>query len=77
MKNYFSSPKDLQEFIQLEKMLNLLLAEQRHQRHDLKVINQSLNSLINDSKMQKEIKDFYEDDPSNEPTEHVSDINPV
>jgi len=62
MKNLFSSPTqapDLQKFI--IKQLDQLLNEQREQRSDLAQILRILHKNINDSKLQKEVDDYYAD----------------
>ncbi len=57
----------------IETLVNLLLKEQRAQRGDLSTIKRQLNRLINDSKLQKDVDDYYEDKP---PEEVTQDSNP-
>ncbi len=55
--------------------IDMLLAEQRHQRNDLKIITKLLNQFINDSKLQSQVDDFYEVEKLSE-KDGTSDNNP-
>ena len=57
MKNYLFKSNDLQEILQ---QLEMLLAEQRHQRADLATIKRTLNKFINDSNLQKQVDEYYD-----------------
>ncbi len=63
MKNIFSSPTltpDLQKFIQVS--LNLILTENRAQRHDLFVLTKMVRELLNSTKLQRQVDDYFESD---------------
>ncbi len=61
MKNFiFKSDADFHKIVFLK--LETILTEQRHQRNDLKLLQNSLNSLINSVALQKQVDDFYPDD---------------
>ncbi len=47
----------------LANTLEVILSEQRHQRMDLADIQRKLQLLINDTKLQKQVDDFYETHP--------------
>ncbi len=44
----------------LDKLVKLILTEQRHQRQDLVDIKRMLNKLLIEKHMQMEVDDFYE-----------------
>ncbi len=46
----------------------MILAEQRHARLDLGNIIRLVSVLINESKLQKQVDDFYENEPVPEDT---------
>ncbi len=65
MKNFiFKSPQDFHKIV--FNKLDMLLAEQRHQRVDLAHIIRQLHSYINDSKLQKQVDTYFEDDDPGE-----------
>jgi len=41
--------------------LDMLLAEQRHQRHDLSVLQITLNKIINGMNLQKQVDEYFEE----------------
>ncbi len=53
---------------QTVKLLEYLLAEQRHQRGDLATIKRQLHTIITSDKLQKQVDDYFDDKP---PTEDV------
>ncbi len=55
-----SGEPDLKKLYQL---IDMLLTEQRHQRMDLNTIKRQLSRLINDSKLQKQVDEYYEEKP--------------
>ncbi len=70
MKNFiFKSDADFHKI--LFNKLDMLLAEQRHQRLDLASLDRLLRVLINDLHLQKQVTDFYpqEDIPQDEDKE--------
>ncbi len=52
-----------------EKLLNLVLNEQRHQRGDLATIKRQLHSIDNSLQLQKQVDDYFEDDETSPQTE--------
>jgi len=55
--------------------LDMLLAEQRHQRSDLAHIIRQLHSYINDAKLQKQVDTYFEDDdPGEQETSPQTDL---
>ncbi len=50
----------------LMRKLTIIQTEMRAQRQDLSTIKRQLHTLINASKMQKEVDDFYDDKPPEE-----------
>ncbi len=62
-----SSEPDLQK-LYINKF-DLILKEQRAQRIDLAVLTRMLNGLINDSKLQKQVDEYFEDSPDTEDKE--------
>ncbi len=66
MNTFFkSSEPDLQKInsISSDRMLSLIMDEVRAQRIDLATIKRQLNRLINDSKLQSQVDDYYEEKP--------------
>ncbi len=62
MNNLFSkSPETYEKLIRLT---NVILTEQRAQRHDLFVLTKMLRELINDSKLQKQVDEYFDEDES-------------
>ncbi len=60
MKNFiFKSQQDLQKIVQRD--LELLLNEQRHQRADLDSIRHMLRQLINSANLQRQVDDYFDD----------------
>ncbi len=58
MNNIFSkSPETFEIFI---NKLDMLLAEQRHQRSDLDTIKRQLHRLINDFKLQSQVDEWFQ-----------------
>ncbi len=72
MKNFiFKSEADFHKIV--FNKLEVLLAEQRHQRSDLAIILRLLNSQINSSNLQKQVDEYFDEDTENIPdtvTEH-------
>ncbi len=61
MKNFiFKSPQDFHKIV--FNKLDMLLAEQRHQREDLATIMRSMTILINSANLQKQVDEYFEDD---------------
>jgi len=54
--------------------LDLLLSEQLHQRKDLSVLNALLKQAMNNSNLQRQVDEYFEDDRKNIP-EDESDSN--
>ncbi len=62
MKNFiFKSEADFHKIV--FNKLEVILAEQRHQRSDLAWLMRHLDRLINDTKLQTQVDDFYNEDP--------------
>ncbi len=61
MKNFiFKSPQDFHKIV--FNKLDMLLAEQRHQRIDLTAILRMLSKLLVDKDLQKQVDQYFEDD---------------
>ncbi len=59
MKNFiFKSEADFHKIV--FNKLDMLLAEQRHQRMDLDTIRRLLITITNAAKLQKQVDEFYE-----------------
>ncbi len=56
-----STDADFQKLI--FNKLEMLLAEQRNQRHDLRILQQTVNKLVTDENLQKQVDNFFEKDP--------------
>ncbi len=60
MKNFiFKSDADFHKI--LFNKLDMILAENRHQRNDLAIILSQMSKLINASSLQKQVDEFFED----------------
>jgi len=60
MKNFiFKSPQDFHKIV--FNKLDMLLAEQRNQRHDLFVCIKLIKQLENNLKLQKQVDDYFEE----------------
>ncbi len=68
MKNFIfkSSAEGFGLVKKLSNQLDILLAEQRHQRSDLSILLALINKLINSANLQKQVDDYFEED-----TEHI------
>ncbi len=55
-----NEPSDLSKNV-INK-LDMLLAEQRHQRSDLSILTRMMNKLINSTDLQKQVDEFFEED---------------
>ncbi len=62
MKNFiFKSQQDFHKMV--FKQLETVLAEQRHQRHDLADVLRMLQLLINDKNLQTQVDEYFEETP--------------
>ncbi len=52
----------------LDKQLDLILTEQRHQRSDLRILSQKIDRLLVDKHLQMQVDNYFEED-----TEHIPD----
>ncbi len=60
MKNFiFKSPQDFHKIV--FNKLDMILAEQRHQRADLATIERILCRYLNDEKLQKQVDEYFDD----------------
>ncbi len=61
--------KSPETYEKLTKQLSVILNEQRHQRMDLATIKNQLHKLINDSNLQKQVDEYFEenDQPGTDP----------
>ncbi len=74
MNKLFSKSK-ASDLPKINSNLDFLLAEQRHQRNDLKMISRKLDQLLNDMKLQRQVTDYYNsEDAASEPTEEVKTL---
>ncbi len=72
MNNLFSkSPETYEKF---SHVLDLLLAEQRHQRADLATVKRQLHTLLNLLKLQKEVDDYFDRDETSHQTDTEEQI---
>ncbi len=61
MKNFiFKSEADFHKIV--FNKLEVLLAEQRHQRADLQTITRMVQGLINDDNLQSQVDQYFEED---------------
>ncbi len=68
MKNFiFKSPQDFHKIV--FNKLDMLLAEQRHQRSDLAILLRLIQELINNTNLQKQVDEYFEDDETSPQTE--------
>ncbi len=60
---FFKSSKGLikNSSVDLDTRMDLVLKEQRHQRYDLKVINDKLDKLLVDKHLQMQVDEYFED----------------
>ncbi len=66
MKNFiFKSDADFHKI--LFNKLDMVLAEQRHQRSDLAIILSMLDKLINSANLQKQVDEYFDEDKENIP----------
>ncbi len=60
MKNFiFKSPQDFHKIV--FNKLDMLLAEQRHQRSDLSILLALITKVINSLNLQKQVDEYFED----------------
>ncbi len=65
MKNFiFKSPQDFHKIV--FNKLDMLLAEQRNQRHDLFVCIKLIKQLVNNNELQKQVDDYFDKDDEGE-----------
>ncbi len=63
MKNFiFKSEADFHKIV--FNKLDMLLAEQRHQRRDLGLIIRHLTMVLNHMNLQKQVDDYFDEDES-------------
>ncbi len=68
MKNFiFKSEADFHKIV--FNKLDMVLAEQRHQRSDLSTILRMLQMLINNANLQKQVDEYFNDDETSPQTE--------
>ncbi len=53
----------------IDKKLDLVLKEQRHQRSDLKDLKLMINKVLIDKHLQEQVDTYFEDSPENEDKE--------
>ncbi len=71
MKNFiFKSEADFHKIV--FNKLDMILAEQRHQRSDLSSITRMLQRLINDYQLQKQVDQYFEEDNKDVPLEDMA-----
>ncbi len=68
MKNFiFKSEADFHKIV--FNKLEMVLAEQRHQRSDLSEIKRFLQAMRNDLSLQKQVDEYFEDDETSPQTD--------
>ncbi len=66
MKNFiFKSEADFHKIV--FNKLDMLLAEQRHQRSDLSILISKMTTIYNALALQKQVDEFFEEDKENIP----------
>ncbi len=77
MKNFiFKSPQDFHKIV--FNKLDMLLAEQRHQRSDLALIIRKQEVIYNALALQKQVDEYFEDDetsPQTDPENTKEDLD--
>ncbi len=69
MKNFiFKSEADFHKIV--FNKLDMLLAEQRHQRSDLSTLLRQMNLIYNALALQKQVDDYFDEDK-----EHIPEVN--
>ncbi len=78
MKNFIfkSSADDSRLIKNVFNKLDMLLAEQRHQRSDLSVAIALISKLINAANLQKQVDEYFDEDNQNDIPEESSDKEP-
>ncbi len=62
MKNFiFKSSQDFGLIKNVFNKLEMLLSEQRKQRHDLSVLQTTINKLINDMNLQTQVNEYFDE----------------
>ncbi len=71
MKNFiFKSEADFHKIV--FNKLDMILAEQRHARADLAYIIRGINTLNNDSNLQKQVDQYFEENNKDVPLEDMA-----
>ncbi len=66
MKNFiFKSTSDFHKI--LFNKLDMILAENKHQRNDLAIILSQLNHLLNSANLQKQVDEYFEEGAETSP----------
>ncbi len=73
MNKLFSKSNE-SDLPKINSNIEFLLAEQRHQRNDLKVIKQMVQSVINDVALQRQVTDYYNSEDSAKEPEEVETL---
>ncbi len=68
MKNFIFKSSDFGLVKKFSNKLDMLLAEQRHQRSDLSILLALINKLINSSNLQKQVDEYFSE---SEDTENI------
>ncbi len=67
MKNFiFKSEADFHKIV--FNKLDMILAEQRHQRSDLSILLSQMNKIYNALALQKQVDDYFDEDKEDIPT---------
>ncbi len=67
MKNLFLSPNGLLKNV--FNKLDIILAEQRHNRSDIVLVLSLLNKLVVNQNLQKQVDEYFEDDETSPQTD--------
>ncbi len=68
MKNFiFKSEADFHKIV--FNKLDMVLAEQRHQRSDLGLLIREMTKVINSMNLQKQVDEYFEDDETSHQTD--------
>ncbi len=73
MNKLFSKSNE-SDLPKINSNIEFLLAEQRHQRNDLKVITKLVRELISDVALQRQVTDYYNSEDSAKEPEEVETL---
>ncbi len=66
-----SSNARLEDLIAIQRLLQIILKEQRHQRSDLKTVNDKLDRLLIDKHLQMQVDEYFKENPEDSKQEDI------